>query len=246
MTEFGGDVKGTADGTSVDPAILSRVTQRYPSNTGGGPRMAVVHISIGALLRRETQQASASTGEGVTHSPSNLSAVISAALLSGKILPGELTVELLGAEVQRVVAAQRRLNPLLTPVFLVDGFPRSLDNVRHFSRRFGPPQSIILLTASDATLRRRREGRATTSGRTDDSGEVMEKRLTTFHEETMKGVVDWWKRQESEEGEEGQGKGEGKRRMWEVDGERSIDAVYEDVRRVFLEWTEALGEAQHR
>ena len=48
-------------------------------------------------------------------------------------------------------------------------------------------------------------------------------------------VVDWWKRDEGEEErKEGQ-----RRRLWEVDGEQSIEAVYEDVRRVFLEWTES-------
>ena len=62
---------------------------------------------------------------------------------SGRILPGRLTVELLAAEVERVSREQRGINPFLTPVYLVDGFPRSLDNIEHFTERvrcLTPPQ----------------------------------------------------------------------------------------------------------
>jgi hypothetical protein len=55
------------------------------------------------------------------------------AMQSGVILPGELTVDLLDQEIHRVQAAQSRVNPNLIPVFLVDGFPRSMDNVQHFT-----------------------------------------------------------------------------------------------------------------
>ena len=44
---------------------------------------------------------------------------------TGVILPGEVTVALLRAEMQRVQAEQRSVDAAVTPAFVVDGFPRS-------------------------------------------------------------------------------------------------------------------------
>jgi len=75
------------------------------------------------------------------------------------------------------------------------------------------------------------------SSRSDDTREVLERRIASFHAETRE-VVEWWK------GEGGRGEGEGsqKGRRWmrEVDGEPSIEAVYEEVRQAYLDWTEEL------
>ena len=120
-------------------------------------------------------------------SVSKWASAIASAMQSGRILPGELTVELLADEVARIVEEQHRLNPRLTPAFLVDGFPRSMDNVHHFARRFGPPLALLLLSASDATLRSRLQARAASSGRADDTREVMERRIAGFHAENHAG-----------------------------------------------------------
>ena len=162
---------------------------------------------------------------------------------SGAILPGELTVDLLASEVQRVSAEQRSLNPALSPAFLIDGFPRSFDNIRHFSARFGPPRALLFLNASDATLRQRLQRRAAAaSGRPDDTSEVMERRLATYHADTQP-VLRWWKGESLSDqpvGPERGAGGAGHRWLREVDAERSIEEVYEDVRLAYTEWLDAL------
>ena len=171
--------------------------------------------------------------------------MIHAAMQAGTILSGELTVDLLASEVQRLTAAQRSLDPALSLAFLVDGFPRSFDNVRHFTARFGPPRALLLLTAADTTLRQRLRRRAAAApGRPDDTDEVMQRRLATYHVETEQ-VVRWWKGEEQagEEVElEGAGGEEttGLRWLREVDAERSIEEVYEDVRAAYTEWVQGV------
>ena len=84
---------------------------------------------------------------------------------SGRILPGELTVELLAAEVARVTNAQRRLNPRLTPAFLVGRLPPARWTTSTTSPAAStPPLALLLLSASDPTLRSRLQARAALVG----------------------------------------------------------------------------------
>ena len=64
VEEFGREVQSTSDGTVVDPAILARLSQKHPPARSRGQRrgVALVHVSIGALLRREMQQSTMTTG----------------------------------------------------------------------------------------------------------------------------------------------------------------------------------------
>ena len=164
---------------------------------------------------------------------------------SGSILPGELTVDLLASEVQRATAEQRRLDPAFSSAFVIDGFPRSFDNVRHFTARFGQPTSLLLLNAADSTLRQRMQKRvaAAAEGRPDDTSEVMERRLTTYHADTQP-VLRWWKGEQLSDqaaGLEGDKAGKASRRwLREVDGERSIEEVYEDVRDAYTKWLQEM------
>jgi adenylate kinase family enzyme len=90
----------------------------------------------------------------------------------------------------------------------------------------------------DEELRRRVRVRSTVSGRSDDTDPVMDKRIDVYHSDTMT-VVEWWKGQLKECVSSGDDEAE---RVWlrELDGERSIEAVYEDVRRGYLEWCQRL------
>ena len=64
VEEFGGDVRGASDGTVVEPAILTRLSQQHPPvrSEGQQGRVALVHVSIGALLRQEMQQSTLTSG----------------------------------------------------------------------------------------------------------------------------------------------------------------------------------------
>ena len=77
---------------------------------------------------------------------------ISSTLARGGILPGHITVELLRAEVSRCMSAQQRADPAVTPCFVIDGFPRSVDNLVLFEKHVSE------------TCRRRIAGRCCRSG----------------------------------------------------------------------------------
>jgi hypothetical protein len=50
----------------------------------------------------------------------------------GGILRGAVTVALLRAEVERLQRESARLEPGVQPAFVIDGFPRSMDNLVQF------------------------------------------------------------------------------------------------------------------
>ena len=67
---------------------------------------------------------------------------------AGVILPGEVTVDLLRAEMARVQSEQRSVDADVAPAFIVDGFPRSMDNVEQFQAKV----SGLLTTALPVSL----------------------------------------------------------------------------------------------
>ena len=151
------------------------------------------------------------------------------------ILPGSITVQLLAHEMQRVGQRQHAVNPRIEHAFLIDGFPRSTDNVDHFQSDIAPLAHLVQLRCADTTLTQRLRRRAALAAgggasRSDDTEEIMRERLRVFHGET-EGVLRWW-REECER----RRKVGGESWMYDVDGERSIPEVYEDVRRVYLQF----------
>ena len=70
---------------------------------------------------------------------------------------------------------------------------------------------------------------------------VIQTRLAIFHQQTIP-VLDWWRQRCDAQGrasgeEQQQHRRGGKRlQLWDVQGEQSIEAVYDDVRRVFGEF----------
>ena len=158
---------------------------------------------------------------------------IKAAIDTGVILPGSITVQLLAHELQRVGQRQHAVNPRIEPAFLIDGFPRSTDNVAHFQADIAPLAHLLHLQCADTTLTQRlgrRAALAAGGSRSDDKEEVVRERLRVFHGET-EGVLRWW-REECERRRKVGGEGW----TYDVDGERSIPEVYEDVRRVYLQF----------
>ena len=104
----------------------------------------------------------------------------------------------------------------------------------------GPLRALLYLRCSDAVLMQRLQRRALQSGRADDVDSVINARLAIYHQQTVP-VLDWWRRrcksQEAQDQETQLLELRGDRlHLWDVEGEQSIEAVYDDVRRVYAEF----------
>eukprot|EP00927_Polykrikos_kofoidii_P072520 TRINITY_DN68624_c0_g1_i1.p1 TRINITY_DN68624_c0_g1~~TRINITY_DN68624_c0_g1_i1.p1 ORF type:complete len:1791 (+),score=282.65 TRINITY_DN68624_c0_g1_i1:195-5567(+) len=127
------------------------------------------HLSVGDLLREERKRAGSQYGS-----------MIESLVSAGQLVPGDLTVKLLKQTMEK-----RGWNG---GSFLIDGFPRSLDNLENWDRIMGGDVSVkmaVFFDCSDACLKARLLERGKTSGRTDDTPEIIDKRLDTFQRESL-------------------------------------------------------------
>ena len=122
----------------------------------------MVHLSAGDLLRAEVKSGSA---EGKK---------IAKIIEEGKIVVSETTVGLL-----------RKAMSQSDGPFLIDGFPRSLSNLRAFEERMGPCAFMLFLELGEAEMESRLIKRGATSGRSDDNAETIRKRFRTFNADSM-------------------------------------------------------------
>jgi adenylate kinase len=103
-------------------------------------------------------------------------------LAEGKLVPDEITIPLIREELLRTSNG-----------FILDGFPRNLAQAQALDElldELGRPLSaILLLELSDDIARDRLLRRARIEGRVDDTPEVIDERLATYHEKTQP-VVD--------------------------------------------------------
>lgn len=101
--------------------------------------------------------------------------------------------------------------------FILDGFPRTENQAQALdemlSKEGRPIDRAVLIRVGDAEVKRRLEGRAAAEGRADDTAEVIQRRLEVYQKQT-KPVVGYYRRQGM---------------LTEVDGEQSIDQVYDDL-----------------
>jgi len=149
------------------------------------------HISAGDCLRAERNNPDSKDG-----------AQINACIKEGKIVPVAITVKLL----QKAMAATEGKK-----YFLIDGYPRNLDNVTGWNENVGDNADVVGVLFYDATeeeLGKRLMGR--NEGRDDDNAEVIKKRFVTYMNDT-KPIVDLYK---------------GKNQVIAIDGMMSIDEVW--------------------
>jgi len=128
------------------------------------------HISAGDCLREERSDPSSKVGE-----------LINNYIKDGKIVPVEITVGLL----QKKMAAGSAEGK---SCFLIDGFPRNLDNVTGWERVVGASADVcgvLFYEASEEQLEKRLLARGATSGRVDDNIESIKKRFRTYMNESM-------------------------------------------------------------
>ena len=128
------------------------------------------HLSTGDLLRAER------LAGGPT------AATIEAIISEGKLVPNEITVELLRNAMDRVTRTTGKNN------FLIDGFPRSLSNLEGWNEIFGSELELpkmLFFECPYAVLEKRIMGRAKYTGRSDDNLESLKLRFDTFKAETL-------------------------------------------------------------
>ena len=122
----------------------------------------MVHLSAGDLLRAEVRSGSE---EGQK---------IARVIEEGKIVVSETTVGLL----RKAMAGSK--GP-----FLIDGFPRSLENLQAFEEAISPCKFMLFLEVSEAEMEQRLLKRGLSSGRSDDNVETIRKRFRTFLDDSM-------------------------------------------------------------
>lgn len=123
------------------------------------------HLSAGDLLRAERE------------SGSELADMINTYIKEGKIVPAEVTVGLL----------RKAMDSSATDKFLVDGFPRDLMNLECWNKEMENVAEVLFLLFLDCpneVVVERLLERGKTSGRNDDNAETIQKRLTTYENQT--------------------------------------------------------------
>eukprot|EP00471_Norrisiella_sphaerica_P004330 CAMPEP_0184478794 /NCGR_PEP_ID=MMETSP0113_2-20130426/720_1 /TAXON_ID=91329 /ORGANISM="Norrisiella sphaerica, Strain BC52" /LENGTH=292 /DNA_ID=CAMNT_0026856699 /DNA_START=138 /DNA_END=1019 /DNA_ORIENTATION=+ len=136
-----------------------------------------MHLSAGELLRAERDRKDSEVGD-----------LINRYITEGKIVPVDITVSLLKAEMERGQQDGKRW-------FLIDGFPRSHENLRGWSDVIGDWANVvgvIFLDCPEEEMERRILHRAQTEGRNDDNLATVKKRFRTYEAETMP-VIDHYR-----------------------------------------------------
>lgn len=135
-----------------------------------------VHLSAGDLLRAEQKREGSEYGD-----------MIKQYITEGKIVPMEVTVALLENAIRDEVDQGKTR-------FLVDGFPRKMDQAVKFEETVCVSKFTIFFDCSEDTMMKRLLKRGESSGRDDDNAESIKKRFRTFKETSMP-VVEYFEKQ---------------------------------------------------
>lgn len=128
------------------------------------------HLSSGELIRADLE--ARGTAEGYDKD----------SLAAGKLAGSAYVVSLLQKEMERITRTTGNRN------FLLDGFPRSLENVEAWEAAFGKKSELpkmLYLECPYEVLEQRILGRAKYSGRNDDNVESLKLRFDTFKAKTL-------------------------------------------------------------
>jgi len=158
------------------------------------------HLSAGDLLRQERNRPNSPVGD-----------LINTFIKDGKIVPSHVTIMLLQRRMLEVMETSGGSR------FLIDGFPRQMDQALLFEEMVAIPNFILYFSAPDGTLTDRLLNRGKTSNRIDDNHESIQKRLVTFHQTSMQVVNRYFE----------------KGSVKEVDASAEKERVWECVREMF-------------
>ncbi|CCF57370.1 hypothetical protein KAFR_0C03790 [Kazachstania africana CBS 2517] len=154
-----------------------------------------VHLSAGDLLRAEQDR------EG-----SEFGSLIKNYIKEGLIVPQEITIQLLkNAILENYEKGSTK--------YLVDGFPRKMDQAITFEQVIVKAKFVLFFDCSETVMLERLLERGKSSGRIDDNIESIKKRFKTFIDTSMP-VIEYFNEQS---------------RVVKINCETSVDEVYEQV-----------------
>lgn len=130
------------------------------------------HLSAGDLLRGEQDREGSQYGE-----------LIRSNIREGIIVPMEITVALLSNAMTAIL--EKGENRSAKPRFLIDGFPRKMDQARFFEETVCVSRATLFLSCPEEVMEGRLIKRGETSGRDDDNMESIKKRFRVFVEQSM-------------------------------------------------------------
>ncbi|KAK1334106.1 hypothetical protein QTO34_005106 [Cnephaeus nilssonii] len=122
------------------------------------------HLSTGDLLRAEVSSGSA-RGK-----------MLSEIMEKGQLVPLETVLDMLRDAMMAAVETSKG--------FLIDGYPREVQQGEEFEQRIGQPTLLLYVDAGAETMTKRLLKRGETSGRVDDNEETIKKRLDTYYKAT--------------------------------------------------------------
>ncbi|KAF7845857.1 hypothetical protein BT93_L0307 [Corymbia citriodora subsp. variegata] len=160
------------------------------------------HLSAGDLLREEQDRPGSQYGD-----------MIKTYIKDGQIVPMEVTIQLLENAMTSTIKENGNRK------FLIDGFPRKMDQALAFEEKVVPSKFTLFFDCPEETMRERLLNRGKTSGRADDNEESIKKRFRVFVEQS-KPVVDHFA---------------SKGRVLAVDAKASPSEVYKAVQTGFSE-----------
>ncbi|XP_033102106.1 adenylate kinase isoenzyme 5-like isoform X2 [Anneissia japonica] len=135
-------------------------------------KYSFMHLSAGDLLRAEVKSGS-ERGKQLTE-----------IMEKGELVPQDVVLQLLKESMEASLASSK--------VFLIDGYPRKLEQGIEFEKEITECQFLLYFEVSDEEMTTRLLKRGETSGRSDDNEETIKKRLSVFHEHTTP-VLDHFK-----------------------------------------------------
>lgn len=125
------------------------------------------HLSAGDLLRAEQQCPGSEYGD-----------LIKSYIKSGQIVPQEITIALLESAMRAEIEKG-------TNHFLIDGFPRKMDQALTFEETVVPCKFVLFFECPQNVMLERLISRGKTSGRDDDNIESIKKRFKVFVDQSM-------------------------------------------------------------
>lgn len=125
----------------------------------------LVEVCVGELLRNEVRRGT-ELGRGVE-----------AIMQKGGIVPGHVTMQLLKSELRSKVGTCKGI--------LIDGFPRAMDQALAFEEVITSCDFVLFFHCDREEMVTRLLNRGKTSGRADDTEDIVRMRLETYMEKTL-------------------------------------------------------------
>ncbi|XP_078281886.1 adenylate kinase isoenzyme 5-like isoform X1 [Rhinoraja longicauda] len=164
-------------------------------------RYGFVSVSVGEILRRQM----------LDHATSDCKWELIAQIISnGELAPPETAIEELKHQFMKHPDAKG---------FIVDGFPKEINQAFTFEEQIGSPDLVLLLACSNHQLRQRLERRAAQHGRLDDNSHAIERRVDTF-KQNISLIVKYYQEKEL---------------IVRLDADREEDGIFNDINAVVVE-----------